>query len=246
MENWLQATSAKDTSRFQNISPMTRKIVALVFGMVSLAATAVGQRATWTVQSSSKIDSRIERQLRAIALQELASIRFRRGVNRSERLSQRQCLITLEQVDESRFLAKLKEETASSQVPSTVALAEEGYILRISYRPDFSVKQVRIAAESSTGLHNAVLRIPEVLKTAPADLLTKLLPRLQAVRRGNDGEVVIADYPAFQIRGVIEGFYGPPWSHEDRLDMLRFEGQHRLFNGDSVLQTRITLQVFCT
>ncbi len=29
----------------------------------------------------------------------------------------------------------------------------------------------------------------------------------------------------FQTRGVIEGFYGPPWSHQDRLDMLRFMGK---------------------
>ncbi len=28
----------------------------------------------------------------------------------------------------------------------------------------------------------------------------------------------------FQTRGVIEGFYGVPWSHQDRLDMLRFLG----------------------
>ena len=24
------------------------------------------------------------------------------------------------------------------------------------------------------------------------------------------------------IRGVIEGFYGPPWTHEERLDLIRF------------------------
>ena len=29
----------------------------------------------------------------------------------------------------------------------------------------------------------------------------------------------------FASRGVIEGFYGPPWSHQDRLDMLRFMGR---------------------
>ena len=29
----------------------------------------------------------------------------------------------------------------------------------------------------------------------------------------------------FQTSGVIEGFYGPPWSHQDRLDMLRFMGE---------------------
>jgi hyaluronoglucosaminidase len=28
--------------------------------------------------------------------------------------------------------------------------------------------------------------------------------------------------PAFAIRGIIEGFYGRPWSHEQRLDMIGF------------------------
>ncbi len=31
--------------------------------------------------------------------------------------------------------------------------------------------------------------------------------------------------PSFEIAGVIEGFYGTPWSHEDRLDILEFMGQ---------------------
>jgi hyaluronoglucosaminidase len=30
------------------------------------------------------------------------------------------------------------------------------------------------------------------------------------------------------IRGVIEGFYGPPWSHAERLDLLRFCGREGL------------------
>ncbi len=34
--------------------------------------------------------------------------------------------------------------------------------------------------------------------------------------------------PAFEMSGVIEGFYGPPWSHGDRLDMLRFMGRSGL------------------
>lgn len=29
----------------------------------------------------------------------------------------------------------------------------------------------------------------------------------------------------FANRGVIEGFYGPPWSYQDRLDMIRFMGK---------------------
>ena len=206
---------------------MARKILVFFLELLSLAALSAGEQPKWTIQSKGKLDARIERQLRALALQEGTPVRFLHAAKETEQRSQREVLIDLELVDESRFLAELKNDTGGSEVPAT-ALANEGYVLRLFYRPDSLVKQIRITAESSTGLHNALLRIPEVLKTAPADLLTKLLPRLQAVRRGNDGEVVLADYPAFQIRGVIEGFYGPPWSHEDRLDMLRFEGQHSM------------------
>ncbi|HVM17953.1 MAG TPA: protein O-GlcNAcase [Gaiellaceae bacterium] len=31
-----------------------------------------------------------------------------------------------------------------------------------------------------------------------------------------------------RLRGVIEGFYGPPWSHDERLEMIRFCGAHGL------------------
>jgi hypothetical protein len=30
------------------------------------------------------------------------------------------------------------------------------------------------------------------------------------------------------LRGIIEGFYGPPWSHRERLDLLAFCGRHGL------------------
>jgi hyaluronoglucosaminidase len=31
-----------------------------------------------------------------------------------------------------------------------------------------------------------------------------------------------------RFRGIIEGFYGEPWSHEERLDLIRFCGRHGL------------------
>ena len=31
-----------------------------------------------------------------------------------------------------------------------------------------------------------------------------------------------------RLRGVIEGFYGPPWSHAERLDLIGFCGRHGL------------------
>ncbi|MDF6018281.1 beta-N-acetylglucosaminidase domain-containing protein [Streptomyces sp. JH34] len=36
--------------------------------------------------------------------------------------------------------------------------------------------------------------------------------------------VSITDHPAMPLRGSIEGFYGAPWSHSDRLDQLAFYG----------------------
>src|SRR5208283_5036806 len=58
-------------------------------------------------------------------------------------------------------------------------------------------------------------------------LSTNLVPQPQSLRLQKQGAIaIIADYPSFALRGVVEGFYGPPWSHADRLDVLRFEGQH--------------------
>jgi hyaluronoglucosaminidase len=40
--------------------------------------------------------------------------------------------------------------------------------------------------------------------------------------------VVVRDRPAMRYRGSIEGFYGTPWSHADRLDHLAYLGAHKM------------------
>ncbi len=40
--------------------------------------------------------------------------------------------------------------------------------------------------------------------------------------------VEITDYPDVPYRGVVEGFYGTPWSHEARMDQLDFYGQNKM------------------
>ncbi|MCM3660171.1 beta-N-acetylglucosaminidase domain-containing protein [Georgenia satyanarayanai] len=37
-------------------------------------------------------------------------------------------------------------------------------------------------------------------------------------------EAAVIDYPAMALRGTIEGFYGEPWTHAERLDHLDFLG----------------------
>ncbi|MFB9643220.1 beta-N-acetylglucosaminidase domain-containing protein [Agromyces lapidis] len=34
----------------------------------------------------------------------------------------------------------------------------------------------------------------------------------------------VSDFPSMPLRGTIEGFYGNPWTHEERLDQLEFYG----------------------
>ncbi|MEU1511053.1 beta-N-acetylglucosaminidase domain-containing protein [Streptomyces sp. NPDC005811] len=38
-------------------------------------------------------------------------------------------------------------------------------------------------------------------------------------------EVTVRDWPTARLRGVVEGFYGTPWSHEERLSQLDFYGR---------------------
>lgn len=39
---------------------------------------------------------------------------------------------------------------------------------------------------------------------------------------------VIKDYPDVAFRGTVEGFYGDPWSHADRIEQLRFYGKMKM------------------
>lgn len=38
----------------------------------------------------------------------------------------------------------------------------------------------------------------------------------------------VKDYPDVAYRGIVEGFYGEPWSHADRIEQLRFYGRLKM------------------
>lgn len=40
--------------------------------------------------------------------------------------------------------------------------------------------------------------------------------------------IFLIDHPVMTYRGAIEGFYGKPWSHQDRLNLLTFFGRHKM------------------
>lgn len=50
----------------------------------------------------------------------------------------------------------------------------------------------------------------------------------QLLKDGKLPEVEIKDYPSVRYRGVVEGFYGTPWSHQARLSQLKFYGKNKM------------------
>lgn len=50
----------------------------------------------------------------------------------------------------------------------------------------------------------------------------------QIVKDGKVPFVEISDYPDLPYRGVVEGFYGTPWSHEVRMSLIDFYGRNKM------------------
>ena len=80
----------------------------------------------------------------------------------------------------------------------------EGYYLQIT--PD----QIVIAGKDEAGTFYGVQSL------------------LQIMNRPEVMQCEITDWPSVSCRGVIEGFYGNPWSHKDRLRQFDFYGKNKM------------------
>ncbi|MFJ7727441.1 beta-N-acetylglucosaminidase domain-containing protein [Neobacillus sp. NPDC097160] len=91
------------------------------------------------------------------------------------------------------------------------ALKEEGYVL---VSKGTEKKRIVLAGKDKTGTYYAA----------------KTFKQLIQEREGRDWipEAEIHDWPEMPIRGSIEGFYGPPWTHKDRISQLEFYGENKL------------------
>ncbi|MFD7923376.1 beta-N-acetylglucosaminidase domain-containing protein [Streptomyces sp. NPDC059740] len=98
---------------------------------------------------------------------------------------------------------------------SADGLPAEGYALALGAPSGTGPGEVVLAGVDATGTYYA------------AQSLRQLLPHRQAPGARVAGTVV-RDWPATALRGVIEGFYGTPWSDQARLDQLDFYGEHKM------------------
>lgn len=193
---------------------------------------AAGQRAeehTWTVYSTVRLDERIERHLSVLAARDQALLRMV-STSGEARMAPAPGGLAIElrlEPNIAAFAETLKRGAVSASVDPTTKLAADGYVIEAKYPRATTVDQLRITGCTWWGIHNALLRVDNLLMLPPRSLAGGLIPRPQALRVEPSGlEAVIVDFPSFPVRGVVEGFYGNPWTHQDRLDILRFEGEH--------------------
>lgn len=86
-----------------------------------------------------------------------------------------------------------------------------------AYLLEITPKGVTITGFNETGAFYGLQTLRQIVESEAA--ASKKLPLLS-----------INDFPALKYRGMVEGFYGTPWSHEKRLDQLDFYGRNKLNN----------------
>ena len=97
-----------------------------------------------------------------------------------------------------------RNDKAISKFKKFIPKQAEGYFIRIN------AKEIVLAGNDEQGTFYAVQTLKQLLKD-------NQLPVTE-----------ITDYPEISFRGVVEGFYGAPWSHQARLRQLKFYGENKM------------------
>ncbi|MFG6119345.1 beta-N-acetylhexosaminidase family protein [Thalassobacillus sp. B23F22_16] len=98
-------------------------------------------------------------------------------------------------------------------VEGTASIKNEGYVL---VAKETDKKQIVLAGKDKTGTYYAAKTFKQLIQESNGRDLIQ--------------EIEIRDWPEMSIRGSIEGFYGPPWTHEDRLNQIEFYGENKMNN----------------
>lgn len=104
----------------------------------------------------------------------------------------------------------------SLKAPSPGGLPPGGYVLASGrYGNGGDAGVIAVAAADAEGMFNAAQTLRQLAGTAPGASTAGTVFPGAAVR----------DWPAAPVRGIVEGFYGEPWSQRDRLAQIDFLGR---------------------
>jgi hypothetical protein len=182
----------------------------------------------WALVSKEPVNSRIQAEVEELAHHERASVTTFQSLVQAHR-RQPSLIIELVKDENQHAFSRTFEHLA---IKPGLDELRQGFVLSATYphRPgEPGPHQITIKGLRPEGFHNALIRLPQLLNQPPPGPSKGLYPKAKQLRLayfGGTASVVIADFPSFPVRGIVEGFYGTPWSHQDRLDLLRFEGAH--------------------
>jgi beta-N-acetylglucosaminidase len=213
---------------------MRRAAVIPVFLLVlcGVASKPLAAQSLWLVSAPPDLDSRIKNELEQLARAHHARIKLGETKSESNNTPRAALSVVLVQEDAAKFAEDLKKTAHQPSFGIPLALAMEGYWLSgaavYSHR---GPERVEIHAATGAGFHNALLRMPELLEFLRTKKEVKFRPAPQYYELTSSGRTwafTMTDFPSFTQRGIVEGFYGKPWTHKQRLDMLKFEGDHAM------------------
>ena len=141
------------------------------------------------------------------------------GVHLIQPISKRK--LTFDYRNELTFLS-----LSSKGFPLQIQLVEKPLVVDVvskkqanvdgAYSLTVSPKEIRIQAANDAGVFYAIQTLRQLIESPIAEGGRKL-PCLE-----------VNDAPVFPYRGVVEGFYGMPWSHAVRLSLIEFYGRYKL------------------
>ncbi len=197
--------------------------------ITSAASPLVGQ-SLWVVSSASRLDARIQDQIKRLAREHHARTKFVQEAK--DRKPESPGVLTLELTQSGSpeaFVQNLRKSLGIDSSEVTLDQAREAYSLGAYFDGAQPPRRISIRAVIPSGFHFALLRLAQLFRMHDMQKPNPLQPRpkysgIESVGRAT--ALTVVDFPSFPERGIVEGFYGKPWSHLERLDMLRFEGEH--------------------
>lgn len=126
-----------------------------------------------------------------------------------------------------RILIGEKNDKSVKKYRRQIPPHAEGYYLSVGE------KEIVVAGYDERGTYYGVQTLRQLLSAAlsesmPASAVSASASEVALADSASLPEITVKDYPAVRYRGVVEGFYGTPWSHEARLRQLRFYGENKM------------------
>lgn len=124
------------------------------------------------------------------------------------------------------------DEVSLSELQNAVTEKKNGLKVFIGEKGDKSIKKLaeKVDIAPVSGAYYLSVTPKEIIIIGHDDRGTYygVQTLKQLMSRDSLSVVEVNDYPEILFRGSVEGFYGKPWSHRDRMAQLEFYGDNKL------------------